>query len=559
MATDAHVIPLSYIREKLANPSGHKQVSALISQPNCQALVRDMPTPELFQLIKEVGFHDANPLIAMASPEQIRGCLDMDVWERDRPLIDAMKPWLASLVDAGFETLHASWQALDAELTALLFARWLKIYDLSLGEDPEDGDDRPFTVTPDTFYAIKYPRDEDTAVLARRIVDDLYRADMVTARHTLRAAHSEPPAELEEMSYRWRASRMADIGYVDFYDALEVFRPVDVKTVVIGENSQDRVSPVDGADPEHARTAGGFTRSLAETTVRRSFLARCLDSIRDRKELSRIETAIVVLTNKVLSAERIALADTEQIQQTVDAAIATLALGLDIVAGQNVGRGAQALSTISLTRLHRVGYSATLPLARVAKALAPRASDAGDPGLSVLEALAKPRPLFAKQLDATGGSGTRPFESKLDVHKTAEQLTMLALRIAIAHALGAMLPSDAPQPRPPLDAYVRTALVRYISGGKFDCIPLQNAEIEAFREIAIAGDTLSHAAKTRAAEGLRRCVQDAKIQDQGYLSQSLVLQLLDQWLADLLDIFVNLEAPPDPRFVTGVLLATIQS
>ncbi len=39
------------------------------------------------------------------------------------------------------------------------------------------------------------------------------------------SARSEPAAELEETSYRWRAGRMADLGYIDYYEALAVFRP----------------------------------------------------------------------------------------------------------------------------------------------------------------------------------------------------------------------------------------------------------------------------------------------------------------------------------------------
>ena len=163
--------------------------------------------------------------------------------------------------------MAATWDALDGELTALIFARWLTIYDLSLGEDPEDGDERPFMTTPDTFFAIKFPEDESTALLARRIIEDLYRADMVLARHTLMSAHSEPVAELEEMSYRWRAGRMADIGYVDYYTALEVYRPIQAATVVIGENTShlQSLDTTDNADhDESARAAGTLTHRLAE-------------------------------------------------------------------------------------------------------------------------------------------------------------------------------------------------------------------------------------------------------------------------------------------------------
>src|SRR5687768_18603904 len=95
--------------------------------------------------------------------------------------------------------------------------------------------------TPDRFFLLELKGDEDTQRTTQRIVEDLYRADADLARHTIMAARSEPPAELEEMSYRWRSSRLADLGYVDFYEALDLFRPLDADKVAIGEGSQDRI------------------------------------------------------------------------------------------------------------------------------------------------------------------------------------------------------------------------------------------------------------------------------------------------------------------------------
>src|SRR6185436_3557927 len=119
--------------------------------------------------------------------------------------------------------------------------------------------------TPDSFFVLELPPDDEAQRLVTRVVEDLYRADGDLARHTLMSARSEPPAELEENSYRWRSGRLADLGYVDFYDALDLFKPLEPAQVVIGEGT--------------IHVAGEDARlpvAVAEQVLGRSFLARAL-------------------------------------------------------------------------------------------------------------------------------------------------------------------------------------------------------------------------------------------------------------------------------------------
>ncbi len=91
--------------------------------------------------------------------------------------------------------------------------------------------------------------DDETQRLAGQLIEDLYRADADLARHMIMAARSEPPAELEERVSRWRAGRLADQGYVDFYEALDLFRPLDAEQVQAGEASQERIVD-DSGEPQ---------------------------------------------------------------------------------------------------------------------------------------------------------------------------------------------------------------------------------------------------------------------------------------------------------------------
>src|SRR5215470_3740053 len=329
-------------------------------------------------------------------------------WSHDRLDAEAVVPWLEAVAEASPEKLAADWRELDPELAALLFQRWVRIYDIVEGEVP-DWEEPPFIPTPDRFFVLKVIAERaDTVRLVEQLVDHLYRADAELARHTLRAASSEPTAELEEMTHRWRSGRMQDLGYADFHEALEIYRPIDVASVHVGEHSEDK--PREGAT---------LPVVLADPTLRQPFLARVLQRITQAAEAQRLEASLVLVLNRVLAANRIEPSDAAAIATTAALGAATLSLGLETVARGDEARGEEALRTIALVRLHRVGHSVTRKLADLANVLAPRAGRLEEPDLSVLTALRKPRPEFPKVLDAERGIGARPFTEVADVRTAA--------------------------------------------------------------------------------------------------------------------------------------------
>ncbi len=476
------IIPLSRFRASLARPRGERRMDALLEAADPAAAVAALSLPEIYFLVKEVGLGEAGELVALATPEQLRGCLDMDIWDRDRLQFDAAVPWLQALVEAGFEKLAEVWERLDPELAALILARNTRIYDHTLEEAADEDEERPMITTVDTFFTVVITAErEDEIRLVYRIIDDLYRGDMTLARHTLMSARSELTSELEEMSYRWRAGRMADLGYVDFYEALEVFRPIDPETIRIGEETADPTQPGDEGGV-------GLPAPVIEPMAG-TFLGRALEQVSDAAEAERLEAALVYLVNRVLSASRVQPGDEEAVRLASQHAAATVSLGLEHLCAGRLERAAAALASVSLTRAHRLGHTLTLRLGRMARLLAPRAITAGDPSGAVLEALLRARPLYTEALDDDDAVGVRPFRSLQDLRRAAEHLTELAARIALADALGVDLLAMAmvPEPRPELDDHARTALARLLAGGELDAAPLTQAELAAAARRLAAG------------------------------------------------------------------------
>ncbi len=383
-----------------------------------------------------------------------------------------------------------------------------------------------------------------------RFVEDLYRADPDLARHTIMAARSEPPAELEEMSYRWRAGRLADLGYVDFYDALDLFRPLAVDQVHIGEGSQDRAIG-DDVEPTAARDRRGGRSAAA------SWRARSAGS-KSRSRPSGSSARSTILVNKVLAAGRAKPGQAEVVRRGALYATSTLSLGLETVARGDLARAEQALRTIALGRLFRVGYTLGHKLAKLAQALAPRSLTAGTPARELVAALCSPRPLFAKIADQPPSAGVRPFESAADLRRAGEILSGLTIRIALVEGLGVDVAAMGrlPEPRPELDDHIRTALARAVIAGELRGEALTQRELTALRERGFAGVKLTSEARAAGRAAIRARLGGSQLAAVG----SLLDPLLEGWLDDLERILGGIVGDVvDARFVEGVIVEVARS
>jgi len=546
---DAPSGPLARLRAQLAGPRGYRRIDALLSSDDAAGAVAALSPNEVYELVHEVGFQDAQDLIELATPTQIQGCFDLDGWTKDQLDVAPLKPWLEALVETGFEKLGQVWGALDTELRALILQRQTKIYDVTLEEAPPDESEAPILATPDRFFLLELYGDDDTQRLVQQVIEDLYRADPDLARHTIMSARSEPAAELEETSYRWRSGRLADLGYVDFYEALDLFRPLAADQVQIGEGSHDRT--IDGEGPRMAI-------AVAQEVIGRTFLARAFARVEDPAEAARLDSALMVLVNKVLAAGRAKPGQEEVVRRGALYATATLSLGLEVVARGDLARAEQALASVGLGRLFRVGYTVTHKLARLAQALAPRSLTSGSPAKELVAGLCTPRPLFARAADEPPMTGVRPFESQADLRRAGEILTGLTLRIALVEGLGVdvVAMGQAPEPRPALDDHIRTAIARAIAlPGGLAGDALSQLELTLLRGKLVAGK-LGEPARAAALEAVQTRLGAAQLQASG----TILGKLLAGWLSDLEAIFGAVkEAEIDPRFVEGVLVEVKRS
>jgi hypothetical protein len=417
---DESVIPLSRWRAALARARRGRKADAIISEPDAARLVPTLPVQELYYAIKEVGLADAAELVALATAEQVQGFVDLDVWERDHLDERRVDAWIDTLADAGYEKMGAIIEALDPEVLALWLKRQAVIYDLTIEDPPEDSEGH-FFPTPDRFYLLDIIVGGEEGKALERMLDWIYRYDLELGRRIIMSAKWELDSDLEEHAWRWRQGRMADLGYVDFYEALSIYQWLDPASVKVDEHTF--VAP----PPE---TPTELPAVLAGSLDEAGFFGKALGTLGSDAEVERLHGALVLLINKAMAADLVDPGDFEHGKEALGRAVAYVGLGLEYLARGDATRAGQALLSVALERIFRVGFSLTLQLKTLADTLVhkggvdPIGIDA--PWDDVMRALRQRRPEYPRALDTPPANGTRHFATLADVARAAAALETIA-------------------------------------------------------------------------------------------------------------------------------------
>jgi Family of unknown function (DUF6178) len=524
----SNVVALSPYRARLGRGRQLRRADALLDAPDLELAVRALPGDELYYVLHEIGLQEGAAILARASAEQVQTALDFALWERDQLGEGQLAEWLSALATAPYERVGEWLAGLDTELVALILRRGAQIYDVG-EEGPPEEPEGTFFPTPDGLFVLDVrtpaaPSGDgiDPVRALIQLVDSGYRADKNFMRRLLVGARGELDAELEEAAYRWRQARMADLGFADYYEALEVYRELDPAGVRLAEGEPGRGPSRTVVDARAAAegTALRVPTALAErlSDAEGSPFSRAAQRLAAGDEVEELRFELVALTNRVLTADRVTPGNDEAVAAVLDRLVSTLDLAIERLAQGDDARGALALRTIPLVRLHRLGVSLCGKVKRLAMTLR-RSGPLGPRGFeiaeaddaAVLEAVTRLRPMFPRLLDEPPVDGERPFESLADLARAGAAVEEAAAAQALVRGLGVSPADLAPggsllegttvdEATLDLGLLARTALVRRlldasrepaIGGAKAAAArpfaPLEPADVRAFE--ALLGTT----------------------------------------------------------------------
>ncbi len=444
-------------------------------------------------------------LLPNATAEQLTALFDLDTWRRDRLDIDRARLWLTEIVDAYAQAgrergdLLELMMAMDPELWTFALLPGTSVFHL----DPDDDEQRAQArdavealyvyETPDGYYLVAVP-DTETGHRAIHILDRVYADDLETGKSLVDSLRGGLGSMIEEDLLRWRAGRIADLGFVAWEEAMKLLRPLDLHAArettapEVSIGARERATP---PLPAPAARSGLLRRALA-------LLPAAQQGERGRE--------FTLLVNELMSAQRFEPGDVKLQERTFHQAEATVGLGLELLAA-GLGDPAEQdaflagrIAAIGLRGVFRAGYGPLDKLRRAALALhrdgRVSLSKVGSlldrPWGPAIEALARWYPELPVETTSTT---TRPLASLRDVARATELVAQSGALAALTFQGYAIDPAwvtraDEPE-RLSLGDLVRTAVVHAQlpaggNGGSF--APLTAPDLIWAREHLLGAD-----------------------------------------------------------------------
>ncbi len=382
----------------------------LLASAETRSRIRRLPPVQLFFGLKELSDEEVAQLAPHISQEQWRAVIDLDIWSRDqantRELINLQRHILLNEDSVASKLVGAP----DPELWELTFAKLTKIHPKIEGEvegEPKEGD---YFETPDNEYLIVLPRNPELARLVRAILLRLYQLDAKWTRIRLESARFRTPTELNESAYEKRTRRVEEMGFQDYYEAVEIYAPL-----LKGESL-----PAKGKSEEQLSTLPAPAR-LPESGA--LLLMQALAHLSRSRDVSPLLEELFFVCNKILTADRVSPGEPRFVRKGIRKALTGINLGLDLWSKGNLERAATGIQEVYLQTFFRMGYTRLLELRERARAAAAkREPEAGSASATSLKGLLKKYPILGWQPEQGARLHWRFFSTAKEVWKAEKRL-----------------------------------------------------------------------------------------------------------------------------------------
>jgi len=377
-----------------------RRMDRILADPQARELARALPEQELYWLMKEIGETDALELWELASPEQRNFILDMELWDKWNFNPEKGYEWLGHLLEAGEAAVVEQLPHLDLELLLLMLEQEISVGG-GIGELlPDDERTADWDHSFDNLYFITFKNDKHARTVGA-FLDIVYRTNHELYLGIMEGIKGEMASELEELAFRFRSGRLADLGFPELEEAQSLYGRIDPASFTLEGGKE--LFPA--ALPPLLPVLPGGAGSL-------------LDRLLARPETDAIRQELAYLVNSALVADGAALHDREAMQVVLERVHGYLNIALEFLARNDEEQAAAILAGERLKRLFQLGFSIVMELGKQARRLA---SDDYATG-KALRALHATPPRYYRAFDPDGVDGFREFRNLADVERAREFL-----------------------------------------------------------------------------------------------------------------------------------------
>ena len=390
------------------SPKGREELLEVISRPT--EIIRHVSEEETFYTVKALGEENAPALIALTTGKQLLYLLDMDLWKKDMLDKYAIARWLDIISRIGEEKMLQFVQVADPELILAAMDRLVKVKIRNPDIDfVEESDSLP-TFTLDDMFFIEF-RVPDAEQVLKRFLETMFQWNSQYYLNMLQELAAGLPTENEEAALKWRRARLADKGFPEFEEAVEIYHYL--QRGAVREPSAEWQT--DG--PENSEQSRHFIGYPLKVLDSNSLFRKCLDDILDLSEKDRLAGELAHLSNKVMVADGRDPASMDDLQGSLKKVSGYINIALEEMSGDNVSEALGMLRSNHMEILFRRGFSLILDLRKDAHRLVRNyeggVENLGHPLAELLKGLFQKRPFYAGNV--LGDSKVREFEQIDDI------------------------------------------------------------------------------------------------------------------------------------------------
>ncbi len=386
----------------------------MLESADTRSLIRRLPPAQVYFSLQTLDDEQIGRLLLHLTEEQWTTVLDLDLWRKDRVDLPAFLGWQRHLIQAEDPVARKLIRATDSQLWQTFLVKTLEIFPRT-EEDEFEGEpvDREAVVTPDGGFLIGLPRNPEMARVTRELLVRLYQLDADWTRTLILQAYMRTPSEVEEEAYQNRRRRIEDLGFQDYFDAIEIYTPLALTDILPEKRWERRGEPtVLPAGVKRLGDQGPMLLFQAMATL-------------DSEPLELLVEELFFVCNKLLSADRVAPGKPQNIKHGIRKALSGINLGLSVWSRDELGKAAAGLRRHFLVSFFQLGFGQLSELRKQAEALRARqgAPEAGSYSEALLEGFLRRFPVLTYR--RKGRIRRRPIQSRGDMQRAFERLGKL--------------------------------------------------------------------------------------------------------------------------------------
>jgi hypothetical protein len=402
------------------SPRGREELLEVIARPT--ELTRRISEEEMFFTIKELGENNAPALIAVTTGKQLLYLLDIDFWKKEMLDTYAVARWLEILSRFGEDKMLQFVQVADPELILTAMERLIRVKMRNPDLDfVEDSDSLPSYTLEDMFY-IEFLIPDSEEVL-KQFLETVFRWDARYYINMMQGLATGLPGENEEAALKWRRARLADKGFPEFDEAVEIYQYLQRGAV---REPLAESAPPETDRAEKSRYFLGYPLKVLDSN---NLFRKCLDDILDPNEKDRVVTELAHLSNKVMVADGRDPGSKDELHGSLKKVSGYINIALEEMCGEDVSEALGILRSNHMEILFRRGFSLILDLRKDAQKLVRNyeggVENLGHPLAELVKALFQKRPFYAGNV--LGDKSVREFEHLDDIARIRKMMDQTAL------------------------------------------------------------------------------------------------------------------------------------